>query len=575
MFDDSIKEEVRERTDILELISSYGIELKQRGKINSALCPFHQEKTSSFKVFTDPPQRYHCFGCSAGGDVFKFVMEMNGMDFPEALKHLAEKAGVHIERSYSQHKKANPLYEMYESACQIYESAFQGSPAEHYISSRGIRKETAFQFRLGYAPDSWDFLLNKLSGKFRADELEKAGLTRKINEEKARSGRSHYDYFRNRAIFPIFDTPGRVIAFAGRTLSDDPAKYLNSPESEIYKKGRVLYGMNFALKSIRESKRAVVVEGYTDVISAHQDEMSNFVATGGTAFTEEYSKDIARRFPDCETILCFDGDDGGIRGAIRSVEISLPVLPNNRVCTLPDGEDPASLLQNGRRSDLETRLSSSIDSFDFFLSKKAEGEDLSSLHGRLKIIEEMKGMMKSVDEEKREIYIETLSQKTGISKDAIHLAYGISTSTKTEPIFWEDALLMQMLSNPSREIIRYVSDRLKPEDFKNPFARKVYDMILNLPPDLLHPLFCKDSLFKQAYVSKSSEESPEVLDMYLEYLLSKLSKPFKQTQKSLEGAILEVKMHSISSEMRRGFSSGKSLDDMLSLMKRIEEDMEG
>ncbi|MBI2046660.1 DNA primase, partial [Candidatus Pacearchaeota archaeon] len=267
---DSDIERVKEASEILGVVSDY-FPLKKAGQNYRALCPFHHEKTASFMV-NPAKQIYHCFGCRSGGNVFSFIMGYEKLEFPEAVKFLAGKSGIQLAISDNDRReedKTEPIYNALEQACMLYQKKFPNSIAEDYIKKRGVNDDTIAQFRLGYSPDveSWAFLLNEMKGKFDAGTLEQAGLIRK----GARSEK-YFDMFRGRLMFPIFNSTGRVVGFGARILGNtdnDAPKYLNSPEGPLFSKGRLLYGLNFASRAVREKYQIIVAEGYTDVLNLH------------------------------------------------------------------------------------------------------------------------------------------------------------------------------------------------------------------------------------------------------------------------------------------------------------------
>ncbi|MBD3291936.1 MAG: DNA primase, partial [Armatimonadia bacterium] len=334
-FDDA-KEEIRDRLDIVEVIGQH-VRLEKSGNRFKGLCPFHQEKTPSFTV--DPERGfYHCFGCGEGGDIYSFVMKRDGLSFPEALRQLARRAGVQIESdpmAAEKRKRRETLERANEIARDHFRhNLFKHPNAEHarrYIAGRGFSRAMIDRFELGFALDSWDDLLNTLASEgINANLAEEAGLVKPGD----RGG--HYDTFRNRIIFPITDTTGRVIGFGGRTMDpENPAKYLNSPETPLFRKRRSVYALDVARDAVSSSKQALVVEGYTDVISLHQAGIENVVAGLGTALTGQ-QLDLLGRYAE-EVVLIYDADAAGARAALKNIEVvegadiaaSLVVLPEN------------------------------------------------------------------------------------------------------------------------------------------------------------------------------------------------------------------------------------------------------
>ncbi len=342
-------DELRARAPLPEIIGRK-VKLTRRGREYVGLCPFHNEKTPSFTVNEDKGF-FHCFGCGAHGDVIGFVMREANMSFPEAVERLAGEAGLAVPVSSPEEReraeRAKSLYDVVEAATAWFEGQLAGRAgqrAREYLDGRGLGKETVARFRLGWAPDQRQALKAALTARgLKEAELVEAGLLRKPDD-----GRESYDYFRGRVVFPILDRRGRAIAFGGRTLGDGQPKYLNSPDSPLFRKGQVLYGLSHALESARKTNELIVTEGYIDVIALHQAGFETAVAPLGTALTEAQIELMWRVAP--EPVLCFDGDAAGQRAAFRAAERVLPLLkPGHslRFATLPSGADPDSLIRDG------------------------------------------------------------------------------------------------------------------------------------------------------------------------------------------------------------------------------------
>jgi DNA primase len=347
-FDDAKLEQVRQATDIVELVQQ-SVPLKRVGSRFRGLCPFHNEKTPSFYV-NPAMQIFKCFGCGAGGDVFSFFMKREGVGFPEAVKTLGEKAGITFEerprpRRPGEIDKAD-LYKANAWAMEVYARLLADSPAcqpaRDYLVRRGVNDESIETFRLGAAPEAWDTLLRELQrpglGITPPQGLTPAALAAAGLVAPRQNGGGFYDRFRNRVMFPIVDTLGRCVGFGGRTLGDDPAKYINSPESAIFSKGRGVFGLDVAKEAIQKSGRVVVVEGYMDALMPHQVGVGNVVATLGTALTADQVR-LLRRYAQ-EVVLVFDSDAAGEAAADRSLEVFLSEAVSLRVAHVPAGKDP-------------------------------------------------------------------------------------------------------------------------------------------------------------------------------------------------------------------------------------------
>jgi len=339
---DRIKEEVRDRTDIVELVREYLPNMRRKGRAFWACCPFHQEKTASFQV--NPEMRiFHCFGCGVGGDVFSFVMKLEGLTFPEALEKLGERVGIRVEfkrrPETPEEKERVKLKELLESAAEYYHGVFQkageAKAARDYVAKRKISEETVERFRLGFAPRGGG-LLEKASKKGYGPEiLIRAGLAAK-REDRVR------DFFWSRVLFPIRNGKGETVGFGGRILDDGNPKYLNSPDSPWFSKRKILYGLFEGLPEMRKSRHAILLEGYTDVLAAHQHGITNACATLGTALTEDHVA-LLKRYADSMTIV-FDPDAAGAAAALRGAELVLSKGLTVSIATLPDGLDPDEFL---------------------------------------------------------------------------------------------------------------------------------------------------------------------------------------------------------------------------------------
>lgn len=368
------------RADIVEVIDSH-VPLRKAGRNHQALCPFHEEKTPSFTVSQDK-QFYHCFGCGANGTVISFVMEFNGLGFVEAIEDLAGRYGLEIPREAGYQpasKQHDELYELLEQAAQFYRKQLQGHKgrAVDYLEKRGISGTVIEDYEIGYAPSGWKRLLNVLgkSAETRT-RLTQSGLIKPGGKE------GHYDFFRDRIMFPIHDQRGRIIAFGGRAVGQDTPKYLNSPETPLFHKGRELYGLYQARSKRKQPKSLYIVEGYMDVIALAQHGVDNAVATLGTAVTENHLEKLYRVAG--RLIFCFDGDEAGRKAAWRALEIAIPQLREGRQALfnfMPEGHDPDSFIrQHGAeqfRSDERT-----VPLSDFLLDSIKSRAGVSTREGR-------------------------------------------------------------------------------------------------------------------------------------------------------------------------------------------------
>jgi DNA primase len=377
-----------ERTDIVELIDAR-VPLKKAGKDYKACCPFHDEKTPSFTVSPDK-QFYHCFGCGAHGSAVGFLMEYERLSFPEAVAELARAAGLEVPREAGAVRVADDL-EALRAALEQADRWFRRQLREHprapeavdYLKGRGLSGEICAAFGLGYAPDGWDNLLRALGHDSKDQQaLARAGLL------VPKEGGGYYDRFRSRVMFPIHDHRGRLIGFGGRVIGAGEPKYLNSPETPLFHKGRELYGLFRARDAVKREQRVLVVEGYMDVVALAQFGLDFAVGTLGTATTREHLERLFRHAP--EVVFCFDGDRAGREAAWRALEAALPVLHEGRQVSflfLPEGEDPDSLVRKEGREQFRARLDRAQPLPDYFFQTLAEQVDLGRLDGRARLAE--------------------------------------------------------------------------------------------------------------------------------------------------------------------------------------------
>ncbi|MFL6550404.1 MAG: DNA primase [Povalibacter sp.] len=430
-------DELVARADIVELIGSR-LQLKKHGKEYKACCPFHNEKTPSFTVVPDK-QFYHCFGCSAHGTALGFLMEHDHLTFVEAVEELAARVGLDVPHEENAMRAAAPsdgLFAILDKAAELYRQQLLGSDrGKDYFKARGLNAETASRFALGYAPDAWDFVLKAL-GASDADKqkLQQVGLT--IEREKragVNASSGFYDRFRDRVMFPIRDARGRTIGFGGRVLDKGEPKYLNSPETELFHKGRELYGLFEARQVSRTLNRLLVVEGYMDVVRLHQAGITYAVATLGTATTPEH---LQRVFRICnELIFCFDGDRAGRAAAWRALENSLSQIRDGRQIRflfLPEGQDPDSLVGEEGREAFETRLQSALPLSEYFLNHLSSQVDLRTVDGRARFAELARPLLERIPEGVyRELMNDEVAQRVRIDSSRLNAGSTRSESPAT------------------------------------------------------------------------------------------------------------------------------------------------
>jgi DNA primase len=387
--------------DIVEIVSAY-TDLRRTGDRFMGLCPFHEERSPSFSV--DPREKlYYCFGCEAGGDVFRFVQEKEGLGFPEAVEALGDRYGVEIERESEDpraeeaRKRRTRLGELLERTAQFYANYLWADSAEArkargYLDSRGLGEEVLRAFGVGYAPSAWDQVLTRgQRAGFGVPELQAAGLV-----QKGRQG-GHYDRFRARIMFPVRDPRGRVQGFGARALRPDTKpKYLNSPEGELYRKSRTLYGIDRARAAMAKAGRAVVVEGYTDVLAAHQAGIEEAVAVMGTAITPEQLQQLSRYAE--EVVLAMDADRAGRAAMLRAQRVAGSKKLRLRVASMPAGEDPADMLQEGEAERISALIQEAVELPEFHVRVALDEADLGSPGGRDRALDEVVPVLAAMGE---------------------------------------------------------------------------------------------------------------------------------------------------------------------------------
>lgn len=420
-------EKIKERLDIADVIGSY-IKLEKSGKNHKARCPFHNEKTASFYVSVDR-QSFYCFGCQAKGDIFTFVERFEGLDFKGALKQLADRAGVELvfssKESKEQKDERERLFDVMEAATKFFTKNLardknSDKSASKYIENRGINEKSVGEWRIGLAQSEWRSLHDELLARgFKKDEMLAAGLIKKTEDGK------YYDTFRARVMFPIFDTAGRVIAFSGRILQNDlnlPAqagapKYLNSPETELFKKSEVLYGLNFAKSEIRRLDYTILVEGQMDLVMAYQAGTRNAVASSGTALTAQHLERLKKL--SNKILIGYDSDEAGRKATRRVGEMALGLGLEVKVTEMPEGEDPASLIHSSCE-DWKNVLSKASDLVSFFTKQAV----VKSAGGEIKLAKELRdGVLPIVAQVDSEIlrsqYVSVIAKMTKIAEAII------------------------------------------------------------------------------------------------------------------------------------------------------------
>ena len=414
MISEDVIQKVKELNNIVDVVSET-VRLKRTGKYYVGLCPFHHEKTPSFTVTPDKGI-YKCFGCGEAGNVISFVMKTRNASFSDAIQILADRVNIDIKYKDRNSYGANPNEKLYkinvEAARYFFSNLRRNKNSMNYLTSRGITERTITNFGLGYAVDSWDGLLRFLKSKGYSElDMLAAGLIIKSNKG------SLYDRFRNRIIFPVFDYKGRVIGFGGRVLDNSKPKYLNSPETNIFKKGTNLYGLNFAMKNNTDGM-FIIVEGYMDCISLHQYGINSAVASLGTALTSNQAK-LLKRYAD-KVIISYDADLAGEKATLRGLHILKEEGFDVRVLTIPEGKDPDEYIRSHGKDAFLRLMECSTQLIDYRIEKAAEGIDLRNSQNLVKYAEAALDIIKDLKPVEKDLYVRKLSDKTGINEQALY-----------------------------------------------------------------------------------------------------------------------------------------------------------
>lgn len=437
------------KIDIVDLINQQ-VPLRQKSGNNYfARCPFHQEKSASFSV-SQAKQFYHCFGCGAHGNAIDFMMHQDHLSFPEAIETLAKQVGMEVPRAAGSVKKEDSLTALYDCTEKVaqyyYEQLRNAKQAIDYLKNRGISGKVAQQFQLGYAPPGWSHVLDQ----FGKSELGKKQLLATGLVIQKEDGHNYYDRFRHRIMFPIHDYRGRVIGFGGRVLDQGEPKYLNSPETALFQKGHELYGLFQALKANRKLERALIVEGYMDVVALFQHDISYAVATLGTATTRHHIQRLMRY--TSELVFCFDGDEAGRTAAFRALQVIFPMMQDHlqvRFLFLPDGEDPDSLVRKEGKTAFEERLTSALSLSAFFFQILSQQSDLQTMEGRARFTSSALTYIKQVPAGiLSEILLEELARRARLSLSELKKQAKTGDVAKPEATQTAAAVIPKQKLNP-------------------------------------------------------------------------------------------------------------------------------
>ena len=487
---DDVLDHIRSSVDIVEVVSEY-VPLKKRGRNFVGLCPFHTEKTPSFNVNPEL-QIYRCFGCQAGGNVFRFLMEVEQVSFVEAVRSVAQRAGIElpsgapdgeVTETHDDLYAANELAQRY--FAHLLQKDPRGEEARAYLRSRRLSEETIERFGIGYALEDWDDLIAVARRrKLSEGTLERAGLA------LPRKTGGYYDRFRNRVMFPILNVSGRTVGFGARALApDQEPKYLNSPETPIYHKGSTLYGLHVARQAIRREGRTILVEGYTDLLRLSQGGIENAVATSGTALTEEHAR-VLRRYAG-QAVIVYDADQAGSSASVRGIDVLLTADLDARIVSLPEGHDPDSFVLEQGPAAFLALLDRSQPVLEYKLKTLEASSDLTTVDGKAAAISSLAETVSKVrNEVKRSLLVREISERFGVDERTVVRAMRPRTrptqTSHTEKAggehrsvpLWERELLGMMINR--YEIARKVWEVAAPTDFSAGPCRQLAEQIVAL-----------------------------------------------------------------------------------------------
>ena len=614
-------EEIRESVDIVDVISQH-VQLRKRGKNFIGLCPFHSEKTPSFTV-SEEKQIFHCFGCHTGGNVFKFLTEFHKISFVEAVQELAEQQGITIEfdkAEYTeQQSEQEVLYDINTEAARYFLNNLlnddEGEFARKYLHERNIKTQTLRTFGLGYTLRGWENFINYAKSRnLNVDKCIQLGLIGKSSEGKL------YDKLPGRLIFPIFSPNGRVVAFAGRVLDakDTGAKYINSPESLIYIKGRILYGLSFAKDDIRRLDKAIIVEGYMDLISLYQSGIKNVVAVSGTALTDDQVQLLSRY--TMNVVLLFDADVAGIKASMRSIEILLKRDMEVKIVSLPKGEDPDSYVNKHGKDEFE-ELIKRAENFLEYESKYYESQ--GKFDDPSTAAEAIRELVKPValinDELKRNLLIRNIAKKFNLREKLIESELDkqikqvnrfektdskviqnrraeetpstlIDAATEISPVLYNlEKEILRLLFEADKPVAELIFTYLHPEDFSNSLNRELFKIVkaefenegnfstsglVSVLNDERKETYVRELTFDKYSVSSSWEERfPSITaemtmmrfakDTVMKFVIERIEKRIQSNRREIE----------LSDDERKQIELMKANNELEREKKRIREEL--
>jgi len=476
-----VVEQIRQVANIIDIASQYTT-LRQRGKKHVGLCPFHSERDPSFTVDPDK-QLFHCFGCGAGGDIFSLVMEKESLGFPETVKYLAERYRIPLpemkKRSPQAAKLEEQIYKINESTLAFFKKNLlntqEGKKALDYLHQREISDDTISELKIGYAMNSWDSLIKYFKTKSTPlSLLEKAGL---ILRREGKEG--YYDRFRGRIIFPIFTISGKVVAFGGRTAIEDDPKYLNSPDTPVYHKGKLLYGLNWTKEKIREKGFSIMVEGYTDFISLYQRNIQNIAASLGTSVTPDHIA-LAKRFAP-QILVSYDGDDAGKKAAYRAISLCFEAGMRIKIMTIPKGSDPDTYIQKNGIVAFKKLMKESQDGLMFLIRTQTQEGSMDIPEEKSKIVRNTVGILAKIpDPVVRSEYLklagDILKVTDDVMRSLIHTKSTKKSEFKQEDFLSAEKRLLQIVSQENA-IAAQVFKEMNEHDFKGLKSKPIFQYL--------------------------------------------------------------------------------------------------
>ncbi|MCM8781955.1 MAG: DNA primase [Candidatus Omnitrophica bacterium] len=577
-----IIEQIHERVDIVEVIGSY-IPLRKAGRNYKAACPFHHEKTPSFMV-SQEKQIFHCFGCGVGGNVFNFLMKYERLEFPEAVRMLAQKAGVIIPSQKMESKEERPLINSLYAVNELATSFFQrnlkedrtGRAAHDYLIKRGLSEEMIKIFRLGFATSRWDGLLNFAKQKgISPDILEKAGLI------ILKGDGTYFDRFRSRIMFPIIDMKSRILGFGGRVFlkEDEGPKYMNSPETLIYNKSRNLYCLTFTWKHIRDEDKVIIVEGYLDLIIPFQYGIKNIVASLGTSLTQQHVR-ILRRYTK-NAVVIFDPDKAGELATLRSLDLMLEEGLNVGVVRLSEGFDPDSFIRKDGAEEFRKRIVGAKNLFEYKMSLLLSKYNKARLEDKAKIVEEMLPTISKVANAVLKAgYIKSLADSLGVDEEAIkeelkkvrqdyigsrlnQISAGIKMDVPSVRIFRQSEKILAGLLIDDNNCIKSVKEKISAEEFQDSLIRKIMEVLFRCSEE--SKTVTPGKLINYLDDAEAHKLIPELVDV-AETIVDK--------QKTLFDCIVKIKQDNLKEKLNRlqvEIALAQSKDDEDKINKLIAE----